>query len=87
MTLRDLVGKRVELLQDERWAAHAAPIRAGHRGTVAVTPPPEAAGSLVHICFDRIQPRPGGFFGLGAPDWDFTPSRQQMIRVLEGDAP
>jgi len=85
MKLRDLLGKRVELLQDECWAGvpRGNFILAGAKGTVELAEMPGQSAPLVHIHFDRIKPREGFYFGIGTPDWEFSDARRGLLRIIE----
>ena len=83
MKLRDLVGKRVELLQDECWAASRGYVTSGHRGTVELADLAAGRQPLVHIHFDKVRAREGGYFGIGFPEWEFSEARQQRLRIVE----
>lgn len=84
--LGDLVGKRIELLTDQCWAARRGFVTAGHRGTVQQIELIVGQQPLVHIKLDRIEPREGLYFGLGCADWDLSPRFQRNFRVIGGTA-
>ena len=87
MRLRDLVGKRVELMEDESWAgipkSHGIFIKAGSLGTVEAAKLEHEGQPIIHINFDKVKPREGFYFGVGYADWDFSEARLKRMRVIE----
>ena len=84
MILRELDGKRVELIQPNCWVASSGYVTAGNKGTVKMEDILPGC-PMAHIVFDRVKARDGYLFGIGNANNEFGDSIQKWLKVIEED--